>query len=158
MKKQRLPRGWTEQRPPLGDTRKTSRKAIASLTLGIASGFLFCATAIPALILAVWAIYDIEQHAETLRGRIEDFGKALLQAETEVGRSGRRFAKQLAYRQAHARERGRVNIVVVLEPVHHAVAHRRFLEHAGGAFESFIWNGDARFTRGCQRLHLPNAD
>jgi hypothetical protein len=34
--------------------------------------------------------------AETLRGRIEDFGKALLQAETEVGRSGRRFAKQLA--------------------------------------------------------------
>ena len=41
--------------------------------------------------------------AETLRGGIEDFGKALLQTETEIGRSGRRFAKQLAGKGAQPR-------------------------------------------------------
>lgn len=41
--------------------------------------------------------------AETLRGGIEDFGKALLQTETEISRSGRRFAKQLAGKGAQPR-------------------------------------------------------
>jgi len=41
--------------------------------------------------------------AETLRGGIEDFGKALLQTETEISRSGGRFAKQLAGKGAQPR-------------------------------------------------------
>jgi hypothetical protein len=54
---------------PLGDTRATSRKAVASLVLGIASLFGFCLTAAPGLILGGWALVDIRRHEDQLGGR-----------------------------------------------------------------------------------------
>jgi hypothetical protein len=49
--------------------RRLSRKAVASLALGIASIFFFCLTAIPALILATLALVDLHRHEHRLRGR-----------------------------------------------------------------------------------------
>lgn len=54
---------------PLGDTRRLSRKAVASLALGIASLVGFCLTALPAVVLGAWALADIHRDEERLRGR-----------------------------------------------------------------------------------------
>ena len=54
---------------PQGDVRRVSRKAVASLVLGIASIFFFCLTAIPALTLAALALVDLHRHRYQLRGR-----------------------------------------------------------------------------------------
>lgn len=54
---------------PGGDTRRLSRKAVASLVLGVASLLFFCLTAIPALILGGLALIDLHRHEDGLRGR-----------------------------------------------------------------------------------------
>jgi uncharacterized paraquat-inducible protein A len=54
---------------PFGDTRRVSRKAVASLALGVVSLVGFCLTAIPGLILGGWALADIHRHDDRLRGR-----------------------------------------------------------------------------------------
>lgn len=54
---------------PLGDRPKTSRKAVASLALGIASLLCFCLTGVPGVLLGAWALSDIRRGEERLRGR-----------------------------------------------------------------------------------------
>ena len=54
---------------PLGDTRRVSRKAVAALSLSVASLLFLCFTATPALILSGLALADIYRHADRLRGR-----------------------------------------------------------------------------------------
>ena len=61
-------RGAFEFRPQ-GDTRKISRKAVASLVLGLAAAVFSCLTAVPAIVLGVLALIDIRRREETLRGR-----------------------------------------------------------------------------------------
>jgi uncharacterized paraquat-inducible protein A len=61
--------GHRFQFQPLGDTRRTSRKAVASLALGIASLLGFCLTALPGVLLGAWALADIHRDEERLRGR-----------------------------------------------------------------------------------------
>lgn len=54
---------------PAGDTRKFSRKAIASLLLGLAAAIFSCLAAVPGVILGVMALVEISRRDEELRGR-----------------------------------------------------------------------------------------
>ncbi|HVX13867.1 MAG TPA: DUF4190 domain-containing protein [Pirellulales bacterium] len=54
---------------PSPDTSTTSRKAKASLVLATASLLFCCLTAVPALVLGGWALFDIHRHEGRLRGR-----------------------------------------------------------------------------------------
>lgn len=54
---------------PLGDRRTLSRKAVASLVLGIASLLGFCLTAVPGVVLGGWALAEINQNSDRLSGR-----------------------------------------------------------------------------------------
>ena len=54
---------------PWGETRRLSRRAVASLVLGVASLLFFCLTAIPALVLGGVALFDLARHEDRLRGR-----------------------------------------------------------------------------------------
>jgi len=51
------------------DARRYSRKALASLVLGICSIVFWCAAGIPAIILGVLALIDIRQNKDQLKGR-----------------------------------------------------------------------------------------
>jgi uncharacterized paraquat-inducible protein A len=53
---------------PLGDTSATSRKAVASLALAVASLLFFCLTAVPGALLGGWALVDIHRSEGRLRG------------------------------------------------------------------------------------------
>lgn len=54
---------------PLGDRRKLSRKAIASLVLGITAAIFSCLTAVPGIVLGVMALIEIRRSEETVKGR-----------------------------------------------------------------------------------------
>ena len=54
---------------PLEHTRRLSRKAVASLVLGVASLLFFCLAAIPALVLGGLALVDLRRQEDRLRGR-----------------------------------------------------------------------------------------
>jgi uncharacterized paraquat-inducible protein A len=54
---------------PLADTRKTSRKAVASLVLGTFSIFFWCLAGVPAIVLGVLALMEIRQNEGRLKGR-----------------------------------------------------------------------------------------
>jgi uncharacterized paraquat-inducible protein A len=54
---------------PAADSRRYSRKALASLVLGICSIIFWCAAGIPAIILGVLALIDIRRHEDQLKGR-----------------------------------------------------------------------------------------
>ena len=51
------------------DARRYSRKALASLVLGICSIVFWCAAGIPAIILGVLALIDIRQNKDQLKGK-----------------------------------------------------------------------------------------
>jgi uncharacterized paraquat-inducible protein A len=50
-------------------TRKTSRKAVASLVLGILSILFWCLAGIPAIVLGILALVEIRRDAGRLKGR-----------------------------------------------------------------------------------------
>lgn len=54
---------------PHGDTRRTSRKAIASLVLGLAAAVFSCLTALPGIVLGAMALIEISRREEELTGR-----------------------------------------------------------------------------------------
>ena len=54
---------------PSADTRKTSRKAIASLVLGLLSICFWCLAGIPAIVLGVLALIEIRRDERRLKGR-----------------------------------------------------------------------------------------
>jgi hypothetical protein len=54
---------------PFVDQRKTSRKALASLWLGIATMLFACLTGVPAIAVGIVALYEISGNEERLRGR-----------------------------------------------------------------------------------------
>ncbi len=54
---------------PSTDVRKFSRKAIASLALGIASIVFWCLAGVPAVVLGVLALIEIRRHQDQLKGR-----------------------------------------------------------------------------------------
>lgn len=54
---------------PLGDRRKFSRKALASLVLGGAAMVFSCLAGVPGIVLGVMALIEIRRSEETLKGR-----------------------------------------------------------------------------------------
>lgn len=54
---------------PLGDRRQLSRKAMASLVLGVAAALFSCLTAVPGIVLGVMALIEIRRGEETVKGR-----------------------------------------------------------------------------------------
>lgn len=54
---------------PFGDTRKISRKAIASLALGMIAPAFSCLTGLPGIALGVMALIEIRRREEQLKGR-----------------------------------------------------------------------------------------
>ena len=54
---------------PAADARRYSRKALASLVLGIGSIIFWFAAGIPAIILGVLALIDIRRHEDQLKGK-----------------------------------------------------------------------------------------
>ncbi len=51
------------------DARRFSRKAVASLALGLASAFFWCLAGVPAVVLGVMALIEIRRHQDQLKGR-----------------------------------------------------------------------------------------
>jgi uncharacterized paraquat-inducible protein A len=54
---------------PVADRRRTSRKAIASLVLGLMTLVAWCLAGIPAVVLGVMALVEIRRHEDQLKGR-----------------------------------------------------------------------------------------
>jgi ABC-type spermidine/putrescine transport system permease subunit II len=54
---------------PFVDKRKTSRKAILSLWLGIGTLLFACLTGVPAALVGAVALYEISRNEERLKGR-----------------------------------------------------------------------------------------
>lgn len=54
---------------PAGGTCKFSRKAIASLALGLASVLLSCLAAVPGVLLGIMALVEITRREEEVKGR-----------------------------------------------------------------------------------------
>ena len=52
------------------DSRRFSRKALASLVLGISSILFWCLAGIPAIVLGVLALLEIRRHEDQLKGRL----------------------------------------------------------------------------------------
>jgi hypothetical protein len=61
--------GWPMVLRTLGDRRRLSRRAVASLVLGVCTVLFWCLAGVPAVILGAWALYDIHRDDERLKGR-----------------------------------------------------------------------------------------
>ncbi|HEV3025220.1 MAG TPA: DUF4190 domain-containing protein, partial [Pirellulales bacterium] len=52
-----------------GDVRRLSRRAVASLVLGVCTILFWCIAGIPAIVLGLLALYDIRRDDERLKGK-----------------------------------------------------------------------------------------